>query len=99
VHKKGDKHLPSNYHPISLTSIVVKVMERIIYRHLVSALESKHLISDAQHGFRHKRSTVTLLISTVNNWASCLERRNSVNFVLLDLAKAFDSVPHYHFLL
>ena len=60
VHEKGDKHLPSNYHPISLTSIVVKVMERIIHRQLICALESKHLISDSQRGFRHKCSTVTL---------------------------------------
>ena len=45
VHKKGDKHLPSNYRPISLTSIVVKVMERIIYRQLTVALESNKLIS------------------------------------------------------
>jgi len=29
VHKKGDKHLSSNYHPISRTSIVIKVMKRI----------------------------------------------------------------------
>jgi len=40
VHKKGDKHLPSNYRPISLTSIVAKVMERIIHLQLVAALES-----------------------------------------------------------
>ena len=79
VHKKGDKHLPSNYCPISLTSIVVKAMERIIHRQL--ALESKHLISDSQHGFRRKRSTVTLLLSTINDWAFCLERRNSVHCV------------------
>ena len=50
VHKKGDEHLPSNYRP-SLTSIVVKVIERIIHRQLVRALESKHLTSDSQHGF------------------------------------------------
>ena len=99
VHKKGDKHLPSNYCPISLTSIVVKVMERIIHRQLVLALESKHLISDSQHGFRRKRSTVTLLLSAINDWAFCLERRNSVHCVLLDLAKAFDLVPHCHLLL
>jgi len=49
VHIKGDKHFPSNYCPISLTSIVVKVMER----QLVHVL---HLISDSQHGFCHKRS-------------------------------------------
>ena len=37
IHKKGDKHLTNNYHPISLTSIVVKIMERIIHRQLVFA--------------------------------------------------------------
>ena len=31
IHKKGDKHLTTNYRPISLTSIVVKIMERIIH--------------------------------------------------------------------
>jgi len=31
VHKKGDKSVASNYCPISLTSVVVKVMERIIH--------------------------------------------------------------------
>ena len=52
VYKKGDIHLSSNYRPISLTSIVIKVMERIIHRQLVSALESHNLISDYQYGFR-----------------------------------------------
>ena len=46
IHKKGDKHLTTNYHPISLTSIVVKIMERIIHRQLVSALEKHNLLSD-----------------------------------------------------
>jgi len=82
VHKKSDKHLPSNYRPISLISIVVKVMERIIHRQLVHALESKHLISDSQHGLRHMRSTITLLLSAINDWAFCLEKRNSIHCVL-----------------
>ena len=99
VHKKGDKHLPSNYRPISLTSIVVKVMERIIHCQLSSALESNNLISESQHGFCNKHSTITLLASTINDWAACLERCNSVHSLLLDLAKAFDSVPHQRLLL
>jgi len=80
-----------NYRPVSLTYIVVKVMERII---LSAALESSNLFSEAKHGFRNKRSTFTLLLSSVNDWAAALERRNSVHCLLLDLAKAFDSVPH-----
>jgi len=75
-------------------------MERIIHRQLVHALESKHLISDSQHGFRHKRSTVTLLLSVIiNDWTFCLEKQKSVHYVLLDLTKAFDSVPHCRLLL
>ena len=35
IHKRNDKHIPGNYRPISLTSIVIKVFERILFRHLV----------------------------------------------------------------
>ena len=45
VHKKGDKHLPSNYRPISLTSIVVKIMERIIHHQLIATLEHHNILS------------------------------------------------------
>ena len=99
VYKKGDSHLSSNYHPISLTSIVIKVMERIIHRQLVKALESHNLISNYQHGFRGHRSTVSLLLTAIHDWAACLERHHSVYCIFLDLAKAFDSVPHSRLLL
>ena len=48
VHKKGDKQLTKNYRPISLTSVVVKIMERIIHRQLIYALESHNLLHDCQ---------------------------------------------------
>ena len=67
IHKKGDKHLTNNYCPISLTSIVVKIMERIIHRQLVHALEHHNLVSDYQFGFRSKRPTVSLLLQTVHD--------------------------------
>ena len=34
VFKRGDRHQPSNYRPISLTSLVVKVMEKIVHLRL-----------------------------------------------------------------
>ena len=74
-------------------------MERIIHRQLTAALESNHLFSETQHGFRNKHSTITLLVSSVHDWAACLDRHNSVHSLLLDLAKAFDSVPHSQLLL
>jgi len=59
-------------------------MERIIHLTIVRTLESKHLISDSQNGFRHKSSTVALF-----DCASCLKLSE-----LLNLAKAFN-IPHY----
>ena len=79
VHKKGDKQLANNYRPISLTCIVVKVMERIIHRHLVHALDSRNLLNDCQFGFCRKRSTVSRLLQAVHDWAGSLERRNSTH--------------------
>ena len=99
IHKRNDKHNPSNYIPISLTSVVIKVFERIIHWHLVSALQHHHLLSPAQSGFRNKRSTVTLLAEAVDDWSQCLEKRSTMHCLLLDFAKAFDSVPHERLLL
>ena len=96
IYKRNDKHIPGNYRPISLTS---KVFERILFRHLVSALESHHLLSPSQFGFRAGRSTVSLLVDAVDDWSLCLEQHGTVHCLLLDFAKAFDSVPHERLLL
>ena len=40
VHRKGDEHIASNYHPISLTFVIVKIMERIIHPNLLLLLSS-----------------------------------------------------------
>ena len=57
------------------------------------------LINKNQFGFLKGRSTVTQLLSSLNDWAKSrnLSRPTDVDF--LDLAKAFDSVPHERLLL
>ena len=99
IYKKGERCLVCNYKPISLTSIVVKVMERIICKQLISTLQRFGCIRDNQFGFRANQSTVILLLSAIHDWSLCLERRSSTHCVFLDFAKAFDSVPHKHLLL
>ncbi len=73
VYKKDDKRLPSNYGPISLTSVFVNIMECIIRSQLVECLERSDCICDDQYGFRKSRSTVFLLLGAVNDWCLCLE--------------------------
>ena len=79
--------------------VVIKVLEKLVYRNVASSLEGHGLLSDHQHGFRARQSTVGLLSEAVHDWALALQHRSSVHSLFLDLAKAFDSMPHYHLFL
>ena len=65
----------------------------------ISFSKKTGLINNSQFGFLKVRSTVTQLLSSLNDWAKSrnLSRPTDVDF--LDLAKAFDSVPHERLLL
>ena len=91
VFKKGDKHLPKNYRPISLTSLVVKLMENIIYRKLMDFLLENNKLNPYQHGFRQHHSCQTQLIETIHCWANALDRGLTSHIIFLDFAKTFDT--------
>ena len=94
VSKGKDKHLLSNYRPISLIPIISKVMEKHIASILRDAISLKCPISQNQWGVCPHKSTDTALASTVHGWTSSLHDGNDVCTVFFDLKKAFDSVPH-----
>ena len=85
VFKKGNKHLVSNYRPISLTCTLVKVLERMIFNKLYPLLESHKVPNDAQFGFRQKHSTTSLLLSVVHDWAFNLNKRLSTHCLFFRL--------------
>ncbi|MGH0148426.1 UNVERIFIED_CONTAM: hypothetical protein FKN15_017720 [Acipenser sinensis] len=62
IHKKGDKTEPGNYRPISLTSIICKLMETIIRSKMENYLYGNNILGDSQHGFRKGRSCLTNLL-------------------------------------
>ena len=94
IFKKGSIDNPKNYRPISLTSIIGKVMERIIVRQLREFIERNKLIPQQQHGFVEGRSTTTNLLTSLNAWTEALDKNKPVDVLYLDYAKAFDKVPH-----
>ena len=94
IPKSGDKSDPSNYRPISLLSIVSKLLEKIVYAILWDHLLKHTPISDRQWGFQRGKSTTTALLSATHNWFSLLDRQCDVLCVFFDFRKAFDSVPH-----
>ncbi|MCP4486884.1 MAG: hypothetical protein GY820_06125 [Gammaproteobacteria bacterium] len=88
VHKKGSKSDVANYRPISLTSIVVKVMERIVRDELM--LKCKHLLDPRQHGFLPGKSCSTQLVEYCDSLSLSLNKNIRADALYFDFAKAFD---------
>ena len=94
IHKKGSKQLASNYRPISLTSVLCKLLESIVRDVIMEHVMLYGLMHDSQHGFRRRRSCSSQLLATLDDWTSALERGDQIDSAYLDFSKAFDSVPH-----
>jgi len=96
--KKGDRHDPSNYRPISLTSVPCKLLEHIICRHIMNFLDSHNVLTNLNHGFRSGYSTETQLITTTHDLLRSYDQGRQLDMAILDFSKAFDTVPHEHLL-
>lgn len=93
VFKKGSKSEPGNYRPVSLTSNICKLMERVINVPLGDYL-NKNVLENTQHGFRKGRSCQTNLIEFLDEVSGWIDDGKSVDILYLDFAKAFDKVDH-----
>ena len=60
--KKGSRNKPDNYRPVSLTSVVYKLLDTLIRDHMVEFLVKHHLINTSQHGFLKARSCLTNIL-------------------------------------
>ena len=94
VFKKGSRTIASNYRPISLTCVICKAMEHILFHHIIKHLDQFDILKDYQHGFRKGRSCETQLLITIEEIAKSLDNRSQVDLLVLDFSKAFDTVPH-----
>jgi len=94
IYKSGPPDDVSNYRPIALTSVFSKVMERVLSNEVTGYFLQHGLISKQQHGFLTRRSTVTDLVETLNDWTLDVNTRQCVTVAYIDYKKAFDSVCH-----
>lgn len=92
VHKKGSKVSVENYRPISLTSLVMKIFEKIIRDELM--IKCSHKLNSNQHGFLPSKSCTTQMIIFNESIALAMNEGYRVDVVYFDFQKAFDSVNH-----
>ena len=94
IHKGGDRCSANNYRPVSLTSIIAKVMEKIVRKKIVDHLCNSKLLAAEQHGFMARRSCLSNLLCFLDEIHQRMDRGEYVEVCYLDFQKAFDSVNH-----
>ena len=82
--KKGDKSLPVNYRPVSLTSVTYKLMEHIMFKHIMQYLDKYSILVDYQKGFRQNRSRESQLVTTIEDITKHLDNKEQVDMLILD---------------
>lgn len=92
--KSGDRHLASNYRPISLISNPAKIFEKALKVRIMDFLDRNQLLSKMQFGFRVGVSTDDALAHVSKFIYDKLDRSIPAIAIFLDLAKAFDTVNH-----
>ena len=90
--KTDDKHVISNYMPVSLLNGFSKIYEIHLKNHLVSST-NQH-ISNLVSAYWKNYSSHHVLIQLLEEWRKCLDNNYVVDGVLMDPPKAFDCVPH-----
>ena len=98
IHKMGKPFdSPASFRPISLTSCVSKLFERIILSRLLFFLESNSILSPCQAGFRPGRSTLDQILYLSQSVSDGFNKPRPGSRTILptiDFSKAFDSVWH-----
>ena len=100
--KNGDPRQCGSYRPISITSLLMRRMERLMEDRVRDKLDKQ--LSPWQAGFRRCRSTRQQILFLQQRVARATRRSTSLGratpypVAFLDISRAFDSVPHKYLL-
>ena len=87
-------NLPKSYRPISLTSVLVKLLERMLLARLLRFLEGRNFFSRFQSGFRSGHSTLDQIYRLIDRIQAAFSSHSYVSVGFLDIVAAFDTVWH-----
>ena len=94
LHKKNSNLEVGNYRPVSILSVVSKILEKAINIQIEAYLVKKNIIYEYQSGFRSSLSTDTCLIHLLDHIKNKNAKSLYTGMVLLYLQKAIDTVDH-----
>ena len=88
---------PSDYRPISITSVISRILERMVVKDYIypSLRNQPHgLVFNDQFAFQPTGSTTAALVHLLHTVTTLLENNPFVVVLAIDFSKAFDSVRH-----
>ena len=97
--KKGSNNKSENFRPVRLTSVICKLLQRLIKDHMVDFLVKHILLNSSQHGFLKVRSCLTNMLCFFEEITKCINVGSPANIIYIDFQKASDKVPHQRLLL
>ena len=95
----GLRNKSENYRPVSLTSVICKLLERLIKDHMVEFLVTHKLLNSSQHGFLKARTCLTNMLCFLDEITKWIDVGSPVDIINLDFQKAFHKEPHQRLLL
>ena len=67
-------------------------MEHITLSHIARHIAKNNIITNEQHGFRNKLSTIAQLTNATTDWTDTLSNKGQTDIIFLDFSKAFDKI-------
>ena len=93
--RKPDKNSyldPGSYRPITISSYIGKLLEKIIEKRLRGFYEITELFDETQEGFCPNRSTSRYLYKLMSQLNEAKRKKLNAMILFIDFSKAFDSV-------
>ena len=92
IFKTGNKCKVNNYRPVSLLSVFS--IGKVVHIRTIDFLNHHSIFTAAQYGIRSKFSTIHPVLDITTSCFDNIARDRYTGLILLDLAKAFDTVNH-----
>ena len=82
--------LAKNFRPVSLLSVVSKVLEKAVFLQMFKYFEENNLIHPSHHAYRPMHNSTTALIEIIDDWVEAFENDEITAVVICDQSAAFD---------
>ena len=92
IFKKDGRAKIKNYRPVSLLNIFLKIYERFLHENLTNYMDI--FLSKFISAYCKSDSSGHVLICLIEHWKKSVDQKKFVGAVLMNLSKAFDSIPH-----